>query len=114
MMAAMPSVEELDAVVRAFYESRGDGVCTSLAAMCHKCLLILTDLYPTIAKASASSNEPGIFRLCCVPIGLDPTYDDLQFKENPDAWLLVDKILQEATYPQTKCQSSIIHLWPMY
>ncbi|KAL8795670.1 MAG: hypothetical protein Q9195_001908 [Heterodermia aff. obscurata] len=24
------------------------------------------------------------------------------FKENPDAWLLVDKILQEATYPQTK------------
>lgn len=28
----------------------------------------------------------------------------LQFKENPDAWLLVDKILQEATYPQTKCR----------
>lgn len=27
----------------------------------------------------------------------------LQFKENPDAWLLVDKILQEASYPQTKC-----------
>ena len=27
-----------------------------------------------------------------------------QFKENPDAWLLVDKILQEASYPQTKCQ----------
>ena len=26
-----------------------------------------------------------------------------QFKENPDAWLLVDKILQEAQYPQTKC-----------
>ncbi|MCJ1239831.1 Karyopherin transporter [Varicellaria rhodocarpa] len=25
-----------------------------------------------------------------------------QFKENPDAWLLVDKILQDATYPQTK------------
>ncbi|EME38538.1 hypothetical protein DOTSEDRAFT_75903 [Dothistroma septosporum NZE10] len=25
-----------------------------------------------------------------------------QFKENPDAWLLVDKILQEAQYPQTK------------
>ena len=25
-----------------------------------------------------------------------------QFKENPDAWLLVDKILQEASYPQTK------------
>ena len=26
-----------------------------------------------------------------------------QFKENPDAWLLVDKILQQASYPQTKC-----------
>ncbi|KAI9739393.1 MAG: Karyopherin transporter [Claussenomyces sp. TS43310] len=25
-----------------------------------------------------------------------------QFKEDPDAWLLVDKILQEAEYPQTK------------
>ncbi|KAI4144338.1 MAG: hypothetical protein LQ340_006694 [Diploschistes diacapsis] len=24
------------------------------------------------------------------------------FKENPDSWLLVDKILQESTYPQTK------------
>lgn len=27
-----------------------------------------------------------------------------QFKENPDAWLLVDKILQDAQYPQTKCE----------
>ncbi|WPH01887.1 Hypothetical protein R9X50_00474100 [Acrodontium crateriforme] len=25
-----------------------------------------------------------------------------QFKENPDAWLMVDKILQDAEYPQTK------------
>ena len=25
-----------------------------------------------------------------------------QFKENADAWLMVDKILQDATYPQTK------------
>ncbi|KAI4191214.1 MAG: hypothetical protein L6R41_000261 [Letrouitia leprolyta] len=25
-----------------------------------------------------------------------------QFRENPDAWLLVDKILEEASYPQTK------------
>nr|POE52105.1 exportin-1 [Quercus suber] len=25
-----------------------------------------------------------------------------QFKENPDSWLLVDKILQDAQYPQTK------------
>lgn len=27
-----------------------------------------------------------------------------QFKENPDAWLMVDKILQSAQYPQTKCE----------
>lgn len=25
-----------------------------------------------------------------------------QFKENPDAWLMVDKILSDAQYPQTK------------
>ncbi|KAI7299959.1 hypothetical protein KC315_g17387, partial [Hortaea werneckii] len=25
-----------------------------------------------------------------------------QFKENPDSWLMVDKILQDAQYPQTK------------
>lgn len=25
-----------------------------------------------------------------------------QFRENPDSWLLVDKILQEAKYEQTK------------
>ena len=30
--------------------------------------------------------------------------DPPQFKENPDAWLLVDQILSEAQYPQTKCE----------
>jgi hypothetical protein len=29
--------------------------------------------------------------------------DATQFKENPDSWLLVDQILSEAQYPQTKC-----------
>jgi exportin-1 len=29
-----------------------------------------------------------------------------QFREDPDAWMLVDKILQEAEYPQTKCTSA--------
>ncbi|KAE9978005.1 hypothetical protein EG328_007221 [Venturia inaequalis] len=29
-----------------------------------------------------------------------------QFKENADAWLLVDKILEHASYPQTKCKST--------
>jgi hypothetical protein len=27
----------------------------------------------------------------------------LQFKEDPDAWLMVDDILSRATYEQTKC-----------
>jgi hypothetical protein len=35
-----------------------------------------------------------------------------QFKENPDAWLLVDKILQEAQYPQTKCMCTDCGGWP--
>ncbi|KAL7623822.1 Karyopherin transporter [Parahypoxylon ruwenzoriense] len=26
-----------------------------------------------------------------------------QFKEDPDAWLLVDSILSESKHPQTKC-----------
>ncbi|KAK8180571.1 CRM1 C terminal-domain-containing protein [Phyllosticta capitalensis] len=56
---SMPTIEELDATVRAFYEGRGD----------------------TQKQAQLSLN---------------------QFKENPDAWLLVDKILQDAAYPQTK------------
>jgi hypothetical protein len=29
----------------------------------------------------------------------------LQFKEDPDAWLMVDDILSRATYEQTKCAS---------
>lgn len=107
-MAAMPSVEELDVVVRAFYESRGDVVCTSLAATCYTIPLTPTDIYPTIAKASASYHESGRLSLHGVPTALNSAYDALQFKENPDAWLLVDKILQEATYPQTKCSSSTI------
>ena len=26
-----------------------------------------------------------------------------QFKENPDSWIMVDKILESASYPHTKC-----------
>lgn len=33
----------------------------------------------------------------------------LQFKEDPDAWLMVDKILSDAQYPQTKCASPHRH-----
>ncbi|KAF1354895.1 CRM1 C terminal-domain-containing protein [Delphinella strobiligena] len=57
-MAAV-SMEELDTMVRAFYEGRGEPQ----------------------KQAQAALN---------------------QFKENPDAWLMVDKILQDAQYPQTK------------
>ncbi len=32
----------------------------------------------------------------------------IQFKENPDAWLMVDRILPEANYEQTKCQPSTL------
>jgi hypothetical protein len=27
-----------------------------------------------------------------------------QFKDDPDSWLMVDKILSDAQHPQTKCQ----------
>ncbi|POS86057.1 ARM repeat-containing protein, partial [Erysiphe pulchra] len=54
-----PTIEELDATVRAFYEGRGDSQKAAQAAL-------------------------------------------NQFKEDPDSWLLVDKILQDATFPQTK------------
>lgn len=57
-MAAV-SMEELDTMVRAFYEGRGEPQ----------------------KQAQAALN---------------------QFKENPDAWLMVDRILQDAQYPQTK------------
>jgi len=33
-----------------------------------------------------------------------------QFRESPDAWLQVDKILQEAEYPQTKCIAMLLAL----
>ncbi|ORY64411.1 CRM1 C terminal-domain-containing protein [Pseudomassariella vexata] len=54
-----PTIEELDAMVRSFYEGRGEQQKNAQAAL-------------------------------------------NQFKEDTDAWLLVDKILSDATYPQTK------------
>ncbi|PTB75856.1 hypothetical protein M440DRAFT_1335077 [Trichoderma longibrachiatum ATCC 18648] len=55
----MPTIEELDSTVRAFYEGRGEQQKAAQAAL-------------------------------------------NQFKEDPDAWLMVDKILSDAQYPQTK------------
>ncbi|KAG9257713.1 CRM1 C terminal-domain-containing protein [Emericellopsis atlantica] len=54
-----PSIEELDATVRTFFEGRGE-------------------------QQKAAQNALN------------------QFKEDPDAWLMVDKILSDAQYPQTK------------
>ncbi|KAK8107104.1 putative nuclear export factor CRM1 [Apiospora kogelbergensis] len=54
-----PTIEELDVMVRSFYEGRGEQQKAAQAAL-------------------------------------------NQFKEDPDAWLLVDKILTDASYPQTK------------
>ncbi|KAL2116569.1 hypothetical protein VTJ04DRAFT_8737 [Mycothermus thermophilus] len=54
-----PTIEELDATVRAFYEGRGEQQKAAQAAL-------------------------------------------NQFKEDPDAWLMVDEILSRATYEQTK------------
>ncbi|WKT49207.1 Exportin-1, C-terminal [Fusarium oxysporum f. sp. vasinfectum] len=53
------SIEELDVLVRSFYEGRGEQQKAAQAAL-------------------------------------------NQFKEDPDAWLMVDKILSDAQYPQTK------------
>lgn len=54
-----PTIEELDQMVRSFYEGRGEQQKAAQLAL-------------------------------------------NQFKEDPDAWLIVDQILQKATYPQTK------------
>lgn len=54
-----PTIQDLDVLVRTFYEGRGE----------------------VQKQAQLQMN---------------------QFKEDPDAWLLVDQILQTATYPQTK------------
>ena len=70
------------------------------------CTLAVLKLKNDTAKASAEHAQPGNARSLSVsaPILADMLF---QFKENPDAWLLVDKILQEASYPQTKCQLAI-------
>lgn len=102
-----PTIEELDATVRAFYEGRGESVSitrTSSSGIISKVHLLTRLLY------SKRLLKPHLTRyvLPCADVEVTlPTSANtlVQFKEDPDAWLLVDKILQEATYPQTKCQS---------
>ena len=64
---------------------------------------LLTSL---IAKASPADAQPGIARHIRPQYRNTPLNLRSQFKENQDAWLQVDKILQEAKYPQTKCKRS--------
>ena len=60
-----------------------------------------------IAKASPEYTQPSASPE--IRSGIIPT-DPFKFKENPDAWLLVDKILQEASYPQTKCETQYLSM----
>lgn len=64
---------------------------------------MLTD---PIAKASPKHTQSGIRTMYPFHMGMSDIY--FQFKENPDAWLLVDKILTEASYPQTKCELALL------
>ncbi|CAD6570922.1 MAG: Karyopherin transporter [Alectoria sarmentosa] len=72
------SVEELDQTVKQFYEGRGE--------VQKQAQNTLNQVIPNPISVSGRIVAETLF----------------QFKENPDAWLLVDKILQEASYPQTK------------
>lgn len=79
------SIEELDATVRAFYEGRGEQQKQAQATLNQ----VREDHTNYLYKDGAN---------VCV-----------QFKENPDAWLMVDKILESAAYPQTKCTTILCH-----
>lgn len=61
------------------------------------------DMKTFTAKASPGYLEPGTLITLKTSSATD-RLTPIQFKENPDAWLLVDKILQDAQYPQTKCK----------
>ena len=62
---------------------------------------------PYTAKASPSNPKPGR-QFSPTTFLLSTLLTATQFKENPDAWLLVDKILSDAQYPQTKCEYKVV------
>lgn len=111
------SVQELDNTVRALFEGKGEIVGP---AVCH-----LDDLY-ILGVSQAPSWVERLTRLCTHLAKPSPTDFDrskracrfeldinfelthfvvVQFKQNPDAWVTVGNILQEASYLQTKCVS---------
>ncbi|KAJ5432445.1 Exportin-1 [Penicillium daleae] len=87
------SVQELDNTVRAFFEGKGD---------------VVRILSPRCRFASRDG------RLVAHPKLTNNTQQKqaqqtlTEFKQNPDAWVTVGNILQEATYPQTKCIRNFI------
>ena len=100
------SIEELDATVRAFYEGRGEQVKYDSCRTAVRAVVLTTDLSET-AKSCPSRPEPGTSPITA-PVELPRALLAnclLQFKEDPDAWLMVDDILSRATYEQTKCLS---------
>jgi len=102
------SIEELDATVRAFYEGRGEQVNKWFRTAPFKRRVADADL-PVTAKGCPSRLEPGTFAIIAPTTDAAPVADQLpQFKEDPDAWLMVDDILSRATYEQTKCMSALI------
>jgi len=104
--ATMPvSIEELDATVRAFYEGRGEQV--TLVRDSRRRNTSTDDRPLRIAKSCPSRTQPGTSRDHRLSRNTPPlpTNCVLQFKEDPDAWLMVDDILSRATYEQTKCSS---------
>lgn len=64
---------------------------------------MLTYTFEQQKQAQATLNQVGYPQPSALPFS---PANLGQFKENPDAWLLVDKILQDAQYPQTKCESA--------
>ena len=67
-------------------------------------ILMLTTRVIVIAKSCPSRSEPGTSTITDPPnCAAILTNRSLQFKEDPDAWLMVDDILSRATYEQTKC-----------
>ncbi|OAA63078.1 exportin-1 [Cordyceps fumosorosea ARSEF 2679] len=79
------SIEELDTTVRTFYEGRGEQLFgTSSPTNPLVCFALLVTDLTRYQQHKAAQNALN------------------QFKEDPDAWLMVDKILSDAQYPQTK------------
>lgn len=91
------SIAELDTIVRTFYEGRGEAVSFWHPSLPYLATNIAVFLQHKQAQTALNQVSRTLLQ------DLLPHAHILQFRENPDSWLLVDKILQDATHPQTKC-----------